>query len=59
MEKQSGKWRKYLTVVGTREDSSTSLSEKNMATNIIPGSPPPKFPYQNSQWSSIANTPEL
>ena len=30
-----------------------------MTANTIPGSPLPKFPHQNSQRSSIANTPEL
>ena len=35
------------------------LSGKDTATNTIPGSLPPKSLYQNSQWSSIANTLEL
>ena len=59
MEKQSGRWRKYSTVVGTREDSSTSSSGKDTAANTTPGSLLPKSLHQNSQWSSIANTPVL
>jgi len=47
MEKWSGKWRRYSTVVGTGEDSSNSLSGKDMAANTIPGSPPPKSLLQN------------
>jgi len=48
--------KRYSTVVGTGEDSSTSSSGRDMAMNTIPGSPPPKSPLRNSQWSSIANT---
>jgi len=42
-----GEWKRYSTVVGTGEDSSISLSEKDTATNTIPGSPPLKSSLQN------------
>ena len=48
-----------MTVVGTGEDSSISLSRKDTATNTIPESLPLKSLHQNSQQSSIANTLEL
>ena len=55
--------------VGSRGDTQQSLAlekipvshqvEGGMATNTILGSLPPKSLHQNSQQSSIANTPEL
>ena len=46
-KRQSGKQRRYSTVVGTREDSSISSSGRDMAANIISGNLPLKFPHQN------------
>jgi len=52
-------WPNEVCDIGTREDSSTSLSGRDTATNTIPGSLLPKSLHQNSQQSFIANTPEL